>query len=127
MSTGPHAGSNLSYAAGGIRSPFVYLGINRCSGWTPSVAGGWCSPQDGELSRTSPDTSSTWMAAGGAIPSADGERIYLYHGTSYPHMCRHTGTRARAPPHMRAHRHTRARDALPAIRQLDHGPLNLER
>ena len=76
---------NLSYAADGSRAPFVPLGINRCNGWTPSRTGGWCSPDDGSQSRTSRDTSTTWMAQG-YIPSADGEQLQMYYtGTPYTH------------------------------------------
>ena len=47
--------------------------------------GGWCDPKDGSLSRTSVDTSSTWMAKG-MIPSEDGESIHLFHtGQPFTH------------------------------------------
>jgi hypothetical protein len=76
---------NLSYAADGSRAPFVPLGVNRCAGWAPSQAGGWCDIQDGSLSRTARDTSTTWMATG-YIPSADRESLQLYYaGTPFTH------------------------------------------
>eukprot|EP01052_Picozoa_sp_SAG31_P017339 SAG31_NODE_1182_length_9512_cov_3.773611_3_plen_184_part_00 len=79
------AAGNLSYAAGGSRSPFVPLGVNKCEGWTPSQSGGWCAPGDAGLSQTSIDTSTVWVAAG-YIPSADGETLYMYYaGTPYTH------------------------------------------
>ena len=76
---------NLSYAADGSRAPFVPLGVNRCAGWAPSQAGGWCDTQDGSLSRTARDTSTTWMATG-YILSADRESLQLYYaGTPFTH------------------------------------------
>lgn len=76
---------NLTYAADNTRAPFVSLGVNRCDGWTPGVMGGWCNPKDSSLSRTSVDTSSTWMAKG-MIPSKDGDAIHLFHtGSPFTH------------------------------------------
>jgi len=69
---------NLTYPADDSRAPFVSLGVNRCGAWTPAVMGGWCDPKDDSLSRTSVDTSASWMAKG-MIPSEDGESIHLYH------------------------------------------------
>ena len=69
---------NLTYPADDSRAPFVSLGVNRCGAWTPAVMGGWCNPKDDSLSRTSVDTSASWMAKG-MIPSEDGESIHLYH------------------------------------------------
>ena len=79
-------GVNLSYAdVDRPRSPFVPLGINRCGLGTsaPSTFGGWCSPANGEYSRTSFDTSMQWMAKG-YVESNDGSELLMYAGSAAP-------------------------------------------
>eukprot|EP00038_Savillea_parva_P008938 m.180164 g.180164 ORF g.180164 m.180164 type:complete len:634 (+) comp14943_c0_seq1:174-2075(+) len=73
-------GTNLKYVPGnGNRAPFVPLGINACGAGTtsPSVTGGWCSPDTGIEAKTAFDTSAMYMASG-YVTSVDGNEIYLY-------------------------------------------------
>ena len=78
--------AHLAYAADGSRSAFVDLGVNTCASSSPLVKGGWCNLTDGSLARTATDTSGTWVAPGGYIPSANGEDLFLYYaGQPYTH------------------------------------------
>ena len=71
---------NYTARAWNARSPFVPLGINDCAGaggGTPGVVGGWCDPRTLDDTKTSVDTSATYMASG-FLPSHDGHTIHLY-------------------------------------------------
>ena len=70
---------NITYSsAWNALEPFVPLQVNRCD-FAGSVTdwGGWCSPTNGDLAKTSAGTSAVYMVAGYLL-SANGETINLF-------------------------------------------------
>ena len=70
---------NITYSsAWNALEPFIPLQVNRCD-FAGSVTdwGGWCSPTNGDLAKTTAGTSAVYMVAGYLL-SANGETINLF-------------------------------------------------